>query len=289
MRKLVGVVTLCTVVVIGCNNKSEELEKQISQLHSEASSLQQSIAERDKYFEEVVQAVNDVYKDLEQTRAQEAEVVERTGGIEGPAQMASANTKQRLINNISAINSTLIENRKRIAQLQSKVKSFGAEFASLNKLVESLKQTLQERERSIAALEARIQGLESTVAEKTQVIQAKEELISEQQKMMNTAYYVVGTKDELKQKGIIRDEGGFLWGLLGSTTVMASDFDESLFTPIDKTKDETIHVGGTIREILPRRKPESYATAQPDKSTSDLTIGSPQKFWQDRYLVIVLD
>ena len=288
MKKLVGVVALCTFAVIGCNNKSEELEKQISQLRSEASSLQQTIAERDKYFEEVVQAVNDVYKDLEQARAREAEVVERTGGAEGPAQIASADTKQKLMSNLSAINSTLIENRKRIAQLQAKVKSFGAEFASLTKLVENLKQTLQERERSIATLEARIQGLESTVAEKTQVIQAKEELISEQQKIMNTAYYVVGTKDELEQKGIIKDEGGFLWGLLGSTTVMASDVDESLFTPIDKIKDETIHVGGAIREILPPRKQESFATAQPDKNTSDLTILSPQKFWQDKYLVIVL-
>ena len=60
-----------------------------------------------------------------------------------------------------------------------------------------------------------------------------------------------GTKEELKKKGIITDEGGFLWGLLGSTTIMSSGVDQSVFTPLDKNIDQTLHVPGTIDEILP--------------------------------------
>ena len=111
-------------------------------------------------------------------------------------------------------------------------------------------------------------------------------MIDAQQKKLNTVYYVVGTKDDLRKKGIITDEGGFLWGLLGSTTIMNSGADQSYFTPLDRSKDQTINVDGKIDEILPRRAPELFST---DDTGSKLTITSPDKFWQANYLVIITD
>jgi predicted nucleic acid-binding Zn-ribbon protein len=289
MKTKLALVAFCFMLVIGCNNKEEELQKQIGQLQSEQASQQQNINERDQYFDNVVRAVNEVYTDLEKARVKEAQLVERTEGAEGPARFTNAETRQRLLQNLSDIGSSLKENRKKIAELQAKAHTFHGQIASLNTLINNLKQSLQEREASIAQLETRIQGLETTVAEKTKTIVEKEMVIDEQQRTLNTAFYVVGTRDELKKKGIITDEGGFLWGLLGSTTVMTDDVDQTLFTSIDKTSDHTIHVGGKIDEILPRRNQESFAMAQPDNHTSDLTIVSPEKFWQDKYLVIVLD
>jgi hypothetical protein len=173
--------------------------------------------------------------------------------------------------------------------LQSKAKKAFGEIAGLNELIENMKKSLQDREQSIALLETRVKGLESEVQEKSQVIAVKDVTIDQQQRKINTAYYVVGTRRELKEKGIITDEGGFLWGLLGSTTILSTSFDPMLFSAIDKTKDEVIHVGGEIDEILPRRSEDSFAIAQPDKNTSDLSIVSPGRFWQDNYLVIVID
>jgi hypothetical protein len=156
-------------------------------------------------------------------------------------------------------------------------------------MITNLKTSLREREESIAQLEARVQGLETSVAEKTRQIAQKDETIEMQRTTLNTAYVAIGTRDELKEKGIIAEEGGFLWGLLGSTTVMTSDVDGSQFTPIDKTKDLKFHVTGRIDEILPRRKAEVFATAEDDKENSELTIVSPDKFWKQNYLVIVVD
>jgi hypothetical protein len=92
-----------------------------------------------------------------------------------------------------------------------------------------------------------------------------------------------------KNKGIITDEGGFLWGLLGSTTIASSGIDPSYFTALDKTKDQKIQVQGKIDEVLPRRNPSFFAMAQPKENDnhSELTIVSPEKFWQDNYVVIV--
>ena len=289
MKTILALVALFTVLMIGCNNKEDQLREQLSDTQNEAASLQQGVAERDKYFEDVMRSVNEVYMDLEKARIKEGQLAQRADGGEGPAQFTNAETRQKLLHNISDIGSALKENRKKIADLQVRVRSFNGKMAGLSTLIGSLKKSLQEREQSIAQLEGRVQGLEVTVAEKTKVIAEKESVIDEQQRKMNTVFYVVGTRGELKKKGIITDEGGFLWGLIGSTTVMASGVDQSDFTPIDRTKDQIIHVQGKIEEIFPRRNPEFFATAEQDENNSDLAIVSPDRFWQDDYLVIVVD
>jgi len=290
MKTLLALVALVTVLVMGCSNKEEELQQQLSKSQSEQTTLQQSIAERDKSIEEVMKAINEVYADLEKARSKEAKLVERAGGNEVSPQITNAATRQVLMQNIAEIGSALKENRKKIGALQARTKSLAGQLAGLNTLVANLKQSLLEREQSIALLEGKIQGLETTVAEKTKAIAEKENVIEEQKLMMKKAFYVIGTRKELEEKGIITDEGGFLWGLLGSTTIMASGVDQSVFTPIDRTVDGTIQVNGTIDEILPRRNEEFFAsTTQPEGDHSSLKIVRPEKFWQDNYLVIVVD
>lgn len=290
MKTQVAIVTLSALLVIGCDHsKEEQLQKQLSVAQSSQLSLQQSIADRDKYFEDIVQAVNDVYTDIEKARVKEGKLVKSTGGGEGPIELTNDVSRQKLLQNISDIGTVLKSNWKRIAGLEARMKSFKGEVAGLNKMVENLKESLKEREASIAELESRVRGLEDTVTEKTKVIAERDGVIDTQQKTMNTAYFVVGTRKELKDKGIITDEGGFLWGLLGSTTVMASGVDPTVFTPIDKTTEQSISVHGDIREILPHRNEQYFATSQPVADNTMLNIVQPNRFWQDRYLVIVTD
>ena len=290
MRTGLAVVALSAVLVIGCSNKEkeEELQRQLSLAQHEQATLQGDLSERDAYFEDVMKAVNEAYINLERARAKEAQVMKQEG-VEGPVHFSSTETRQRLLQSISDIGDALQANRKTIANLQARGKKDHAQLASLNTLIENMKKSLEDREQSIALLETRVKGLEGEVEEKTQAIAVKDMTIDQQQRKINTAYYIVGTRDELKKKGIITKEGGFLWGLLGSTTIVSPQFDPTSFTAIDKTKENTIHVGGEIDEILPRRSEDTFAMAQPDGNSSDLTIVSPDRFWQDNFLVIVID
>ena len=70
---------------------------------------------------------------------------------------------------------------------------------------------------------------------------------------------------------------------------MSSDFDQSIFKPIDRTREQSIHVDGEIEEILPHRKEALYPTQQPSPEQSELRIVRPERFWQDKFLVIVVD
>jgi predicted nucleic acid-binding Zn-ribbon protein len=289
MRRQLAVVALCAIFVIGCNNNKEEMQKQLTDAQNARTSLQQDIIDRDAYFESVMKSVNEVYTDLEKVRIKEGVLKKSGAGLEGAPQYTNAQSRDRLIQNINEIGSSLQENRKRVAAIQGRMKHFKGEIAGLNTLVENLKASILEREQSITQLQAKVQGLQATMAEKTKLLDEKEGTIGDQQRTLNTAFYVIGTRDELRKKGIISDEGGFLWGLLGSTTIMNTSADQSNFTPIDKTKDQTIQVNGRIQEILPRRNSDLFAATQKPEKGSELTIVSPGKFWQENYLVIVTD
>ncbi len=289
MKTRLAAFALCALLVIGCNNDKEELQKQLTDAQNARTSLQQDITDRDAYFEQVMKSVNEVYADLEKARIKEGELKKKGTGVEGPSQYTNVQSRDRLLQNISEIGSSLQENRKKIAALQVRMKDFKGQIAGLNSLIENLKASIAEREQSITQLQAKVEGLQATMAEKTKLIEEREMTISEQQRAMNTGFYIIGTRDELRKKGIITDEGGFLWGLLGSTTVMSTGVDQSNFTPIDKTKDQTIKVDGRIEEILPKRNADLFAAKQNEEKSSELTIMSPGRFWQENYLVIVTD
>ncbi|HMK39293.1 MAG TPA: hypothetical protein VK569_08135 [Bacteroidota bacterium] len=290
MKTRLAAIALCAVLVVGCNNdKNEELQKQLTDAQNARTSLQQDITDRDAYFEQVMKSVNEVYADLEKARIKEGELKKKGAGVEGPPQYTNAQSRDRLIQNINEIGSSLQENRKKIAALQVRMKEFKGQIAGLNALVENLKASILEREQSITQLQAKVEGLQATMAEKTKLLEEKENTISGQQRTINTGFYVIGTRDELRKKGIITDEGGFLWGLLGSTTIMSSGVDQSNFTPIDKTRDQVIKVDGRIEEILPRRNADLFAATQKEEKLSELSITSPGRFWQENYLVIVTD
>lgn len=286
--KYITPLILSAFLLWGCNGRTEELEKQNATLQQQNSELAQSLTAQDAYIDEVVTSVNDVYQSIETARATEKNLLSESKDIEGTKSQTKSEVRNELLGRITIVNDNLQENRKKIAELQKKVNTSRKQYASLQTMVDNLNKTLEERERSIASLENRVRGLEGEVAEKTDLVRKKDLVIDTQQKEISTVYYVVGTKSELEKKGIIRDEGGFLWGLLGSTTILASGLDPSYFTPVDRTRS-SYDVDGSIREILPKRSPEYYTQKKAENGKSVLTIADQNRFWQDRYLVILTD
>jgi len=290
MDRRFAVITAGIILFAGCTtNNDEQLKHRLAESEQKRTDLQQFVTERDSFMADVVTAVNAVYADLERARTREGKLVGRAGTTGKVETTGSLDTRKTLLADIDDIGSTLKENRKRIADLEARARASRLKIASLDTLIANLKQTLLEREQSIAMLEVKVQGLEASVAEHARGIARRDSVIDMQTERMNTVYYVVGTRDELQKKGIIVDEGGFLWGLLGSTTVLASGVDSTEFMSIDRSRDQIIRVAGTIDEIIPRRKESFFAMAQQDDKHANLTITDPGRFWQDKYLVIVVD
>ena len=285
---------LLLLFVAACNNG--EMERKNAELQAKQNELDKELSSRDEYIESVTRTVNEVYDNLELIRAKEKHIVAESNAMESTKKLTQEEIRQRLLGEIASIDTTLRGNRKRIDDLQSKVNSYRAQFASLRTLVATLKKTIEEREAAIAELETKVGVLQQDVAEKAKTITERDETITRhvatieaQTHQLSTAFYIVGTRKDLESKGIIRNQGGFLWGLLGSTTVLASGFNREYFQPINKWTEKSIDVKGSVNEIIPKRDEQLYSTADPGKKQSVITILEPKKFWQEDYLVIITD
>jgi predicted nucleic acid-binding Zn-ribbon protein len=276
-------------VLAGCNNnRNPELENKNAQLQHTNDSLNQNLASRDSYIDEVTQQINEVYANLESVRAKEKTILNKANELEAAKKVTNTEARQQVNDQIATISGELKANRSKINNLQGRLKSYKTQFAGLNAMVENLKQTLEEREQMLAQMSGQIKDLQQQVSDKVQMVTQRDSTIGEQQRVINTAFYAIGTRDELEKRGIIKKEGGFLWGLLGSTTTLASGFDHSSFKPIDKTIATTIEVSGKIDEILPKRNLDLYQQVFDEGSHStSFKIFEPVKFWQDKYLVII--
>jgi uncharacterized protein YoxC len=287
--KIIPIFVLFAVFTFGCNNRSEELQQQTAALQSVNAQLSRDIAARDEYVDKVTNAINDVYTNIEDVKVKEKSLLKETTGIEAKKKMSNEQVRSQLIDRVGLIRAALSDDHKRLLDLQTKLASSKKQYLGLQKMVENLKITLEERDQSIADLGKRVQGLEQEVNDKNIAITQKDSIIGTQYRVITTGYYISGTRDQLEKMGIIKKEGGFLWGLFGSTTQMVSGFDGKYFKPLNKTVDNTIQVNGKIDEIIPRRNENFYKKTELGESQSMLTIAEPDNFWKDNYLVIITD
>lgn len=292
--RMAFILCVCAVIIAGCDTRSKELEKQNAELQAKNNEIYKELTTRDEFIEQVMGEINDMHVSLQGSREKEKLIMNETNQIEGVKKASSVEIRQQLLSQIADIDSGLKNNKKKLADIQARVSANRKQIASLNKMVENLKQTLEEREQSIASLETRVKDLETEIGNKTimiaqrdSTINIQQSVITEQTSTINTGFYIIGTRSELEKKGVIVDEGGFLWGLFGSTATLKSGFDRNLFKPINKTRDMMIEVDGSIDEILPKRNLQYYSTNNTDGKHSSLQIMRPENFWQDNYLVII--
>jgi len=269
----------------GCRDK--EMEQQVVTLQGQNQELTNNVSSQEAYIDEVVASINKIYEETEQARTSEKSLLSEAKGFEGGAKLTKAEVRTQLVDRIASIRGTLHENSEKLAAIQKKLNQSKKQYASLQTMVTNLKKTVDEREQSITALQVRVTSLEGEVAEKSTMVAARDSVIGVKDKEIATVYYVIGTKKELEKMGIIHDEGGFL--SIGETTVLASGLDKRLFKPIDMQNDRIFHVEGKIDEILPKRNPEFYKQEKVSTGESLLTVAEPERFWQDKYLVILVD
>jgi len=112
----------------------------------------------------------------------------------------------------------------------------------------------------------------------------------------NTVYYIIGTKDELVQRGIIEETGGsrFLFVLWksGKSLQPARTLDPSAFTAIDKRQVTSIPLPDTMKtyRIASRQDLSALATPPDDGGNvhGAVRIAEPGRFWTgSKFLIIV--
>ena len=202
----------------------------------------------------------------------------------------SASAKQQIASDIEFISKQMEENKAQIAKLQAQLKNSKYNSTQLKKAVEALttelnakQQRIEELQTELASKNIRIQELDAAVsdlsAEKetlTAENEAKAKTVAEQEKSLNAAWFVFGTKSELKAQKILQS----------GDVLKSADFNKD-FTQIDIRTTKEIKLYSKRAELLTTHPAGSYELVKDDKGQLTLKITNPTEFWSvSKYLVI---
>jgi predicted nucleic acid-binding Zn-ribbon protein len=274
------------VLFASCSGNKEGIKK----LMIEKDSLVTELAMRDTTIGHYVGSFTDIESNLASIREmQSAIALNSTGG-----QDIKPDSREKINEDIKAINSLMSENMKMISALNTQVSASGKKITSLNKLVESLNVQLADKQSELDGLQeemARKNLQVETLYTEVDTLNARNasqsNVISDQQTKLNTAFYVIGTYKTLKAHNVLNKEGGFLG--MGKEQEIKKDFNADYFTKLDISQTKSLAVTAKSAKLLSTHPSDSYHFDQDDKGrVTTLTILDAERFWKDsKYLVIV--
>jgi predicted nucleic acid-binding Zn-ribbon protein len=269
----------------GCENKKQT--ERIMSLQADSLRLTRLVDDKDATINSLFQTLNEIEENLAAVRAKEALIADQTAD----QQEMKADVKERINQSISEINELMDKNKQLINRLNAQVCSSNLKIAELNKAIERMEETIAAKEKEIAELRenlarlnVQIETLNNKVADLEKESKQKDEVIDQKINEMNKAWYVVGDRRDLRDKGIINREGGFIF--IGIVTTPAENLIHKEFKEIDLREMKEIPVNANRAEIITVHPEGSYEFIG-DRPVEKLVITNPQEFWKaSNYLVI---
>ena len=282
MKKLL-VLMLCMTALVACNEKkTNAVDLRLTQ---QADSLNRIIAQKDNEINDMMSTMNDIEEGFRAISAAEDRVsVARQG--EG------ASSAERIRENMQFIKQTMQQNRELINKLRNQLRQSSVKGDQLRRTLDNLTRELEEKDGQLKALQAELQAkniqidelteqvsdLSSNVSSLTEETTQKSKTIATQDKQLHSAWFVFGTKKELKEQHIIEDG-----------EVLRSNFNQSYFTKIDIRVDKEIKLYSRSAKMLTAHPASTYTLTQDANKQYVLRITDPQQFWStSKYLVILV-
>ena len=256
MKKLLFVFALGAMTLVACDEAKQR--PRMADL-TQNDSLQKIIAQKDNEINDMMGTLNEIQEGF------------------------------RLINEAE---NRVSKNRELINKLKKQLRESSVKGDQLNKTLEDLVAQLEQKDQQLQQLRSELDAkdihigkLDETIATlntdvenlKTESSQ-KTETINTQDKQLNTAWFVFGTKKELKEQRIIEDG-----------RVLQANFNKNYFTKIDIRIDKEIKLYSKSAKLLTMHPSSSYTLAKDAKDQYVLRITNPQIFWStSKYLVVLV-
>lgn len=289
MRKL-SFLAISTLVLTACGGKDGAVKGEADgTLQAQRDSLQEALANQDSLLVLVseISAGMDEIKSLENILASTTNLTAET-----------TDRRQKIKDDMMAIQNELNQRRQRLAELEGRLNQSNANNANLRRAISTLKGQIAEQVSTIESLRGDLASaniyidkltqsndslnatVETTLEQKNVLEEEKTALTNE----LNTCYYVIGSKSELKDHKIIET------GFLRKTKIMPEDFEHSYFTTADKRQLVALPLHSKKAEVLTNQPSGSYVISTDSDGSKVLTITNPDRFWStSNYLVIKID
>ena len=291
MKQLLFSVLIASIL-ISCGNSNE-----IEQLQAERDSLLQISNNKDETINNFMQSFNEIEANLETIKQKENIISLKThGDIE-----LDDTAKDKINDDILAIYELMKRNNDKLNSLRKKLRKANIKASEFEKMIQRMTDQLAAKTEEIntlkndlARLNIDIENLNFEIANLNSNVdtliadgEVKDELIELQELKLNTAYFVFGTKKELKNNNVITSEGGFIG--IGRMQKLIENFNKDYFQTIDIRTTTSVPLLTKKAELITTHPANSYYFASGDQVDS-LVIKDPVQFWSvSKYLVILVN
>ena len=264
--RLLGLSFAAVTLLAGCETKRERARADSLQaitdrqlalttaLSSQKDSLMRAIFESDSLLTRIdsqIRSVKGLSTKKRVTRNYESPLEEQL-----VRRKELSDRVEALVQRTRATAGELAESRKREQELRGKNDTLQLRIEDDQRIIAELGAKVQEQAATIASLELRVDSLIT----ETKVIGER----------YYRAYYVVGTEDELVEKGIVEREGGanLLFARIGRTLQPARGLDPELFTAIDRRDVLEIPLPDSTKRyaVVSRQSLDNAQVAERDKA-----------------------
>lgn len=280
MKKLI-LFAVCSVFIVSCTNFGSKKDA----LKAENDSLAYELANKNAELDEILNSFNEIQASFQEINEAENRIDLNSRDLEGKS------STEKLKEDILYINEKLKQNRARIAELEDKLAKSTYQSTQFKKTIKNLTAELAQKEEQIRTLRAeleskniRIKELDNTVSDLNKNVSdlsaendAKAKAIEIQETALNTAWYVFGTKSELKEQKILKN----------GSVLKDDSYNKDYFTQIDIRTLTEIKLYSKRAELLTNHPKGSYSLVKDSKGQLTLKITKPNEFWSiSKYLVI---
>jgi chromosome segregation ATPase len=283
MKKIALSILCVAAMMTSCNNLGGGSK---DDLKAENDSLWTAISERNAELDQMMGTFNEIQEGFRQ-------INEAQGRVDLDANAEGANPTQKMKDDLQFIAQTMASNKAQIEKLQKQLNNSTYQSKQLKKAIENLQKELDAKTKQIEALQEElaakniriaelddaVAGLNEDVSNLSKENTEKDRTVAAQDKALNTAWFVYGTRSELKEQKIL-NKGDVL---------ATSNFNKDYFTQIDIRTDKEIKLYSKKAELLTTHPEGSYSLEKDAKGQYVLVITQPSVFWSvSRYLVILV-
>jgi hypothetical protein len=135
-----------------------------------------------------------------------------------------------------------------------------------------------------------LEALVTTLTDSTHKLAEANEVLADSLRRItsraNTAWYVVGTRDQLVRSGVLTEEGGILG--FGKSLAPSRAMARNTFTRIDRLRDTVIALPEAKEYRIVSRHDPGLVSVTTSSSGGTMQIKDPERFWSaSGWLIIV--
>ena len=281
-------------IVFSFTSSCVESSKKFKALQAQLDSIQTNYGSQYGGLDEAFSILNEVEDGLRSIRESENLIsFQSKEGMTVPE-----GSRAQIESDMESIKECIAKYKEKIEELEKKsnirskefkkrLQAITKELEEKNKLVESLQEQLQQKELLIIAKDQEINKLGNQVSNLQQDVtnlaeesSALKEKVANQDRELYSAYYIIGTKGQLIDAGVMTKGGLF------KSAKVSYNAEKSLFVKIDYREITTINTNAQKAKVMSIHPKGTYMLEKVDNEMV-LTISNPDAFWeQTKYFLL---